>query len=50
MFDGTEMKVVIAAIYTNYTTEIVDDKGIEQADEYISRPVGAKLILRFKCV
>ena len=42
-----DMKLVIAAIYTNYTTEIVDDEGIEQADTYISRPIGNKLILRF---
>ncbi len=50
MFRIAEMKLVIAAIYTNYTTEIVDDKGIEQADEYISGPAGGKLILRFKHV
>ena len=30
------MKLVITAIYTNYTTEIVDDEGIEQADTYVS--------------
>ena len=42
------MKLIIAAIYTNYATEIVDDEGIEQADTYISRPVANKLILRFK--
>ena len=44
----TDMKLVIAAIYTNYVTEIVDDEGIEQADTYISRPVADKLILKFK--
>ena len=49
--DGdAEMKLVIAAIYTNYTTEIVDDEGIEQADTFVSAPVGGKLILRFKRV
>lgn len=42
------MKLIIAAIYTNYATEIVDDEGIEQADTYISRPIANKLILRFK--
>ena len=43
-----DMKLIIAAIYTNYVTEIVDDEGIEQADTYISRPIGDMLILRFK--
>ena len=42
-----DMKLIIAAIYTNYTTEIVDDEGIEQTDTYISRPIGDKLIMRF---
>lgn len=45
-----EMKLAIAAIYSNYTTIIVDDQGIEQSDSYISRPVGNKLILRFEHV
>lgn len=45
-----EMKSVIAAVYTNSTTEIVDDAGIEQADAFIAGPVGGKLVLRFKHV
>lgn len=45
-----ELKLVTAAIYTNYVTEIVDDEGIEQTDEYVARPAGEKLILRFKHV
>jgi len=28
----TEMKLVVAAIYTNFTTHIVDDVGMEQTD------------------
>ena len=44
------MKLAIAAIYSNYTTAIVDDRGIQQSDSYISRPVGNKLILQFKHV
>lgn len=44
------MKLVIAAIYTNYTTKIVDDEGIEQADTFVSGPVGEKLVLRFQHV
>lgn len=47
---GLEMKLVIAAIYTNYVTEIVDDEGMEQADTFIAGPVGGKLVLRFKRV
>ena len=45
-----ELKLVTAAIYTNFTTEIADDGGIEQLDDYVSRPAGGKLILRFKHV
>lgn len=41
------IKLVIAAIYTQYTTSIVDDEGIEQSDSYNSGPVGHRLILRF---
>ena len=42
------MKLLIAAIYTNYTTHIVDDKGIEQLDAYVARPGSNKLIVRFE--
>ena len=45
-----ELKLLTAAIYTNYITEIVDDEGIEQTDEYTARPAGGKLILRFRHV
>lgn len=45
-----EMKLVVAAVYTSYTTEIVQDEGMEQADTFISGPVGGKLVLRFKRV
>ncbi|KAL8824836.1 MAG: hypothetical protein Q9191_004791 [Dirinaria sp. TL-2023a] len=44
------MKLVAATIYSNFTTEIVDDEGMEQTDEFISGPVGEKLVLRFKRV
>ncbi len=44
------LKLVIAAIYTNYTTEIVDDEGMEQIDSFIAGPIGEKLILKFKKV
>lgn len=52
MADGVdvEMKLVIAAIYTNYTTEIVNGEGMEQTDTFISGPVGGKCVLRFRHV
>jgi unspecific monooxygenase len=43
-----ELKLVVAAIYTNYTTTIVDDEDIEQLDSYSSGPKADKLILQFK--
>ena len=43
-----EIKLVIAAIYTNYTTTVVDDEGIEQDDGYTVGPVGNKLVLKFR--
>ncbi|KAL4941523.1 hypothetical protein BDV06DRAFT_179623 [Aspergillus oleicola] len=45
-----EMKLVIAAIYTNFRTYIVDDDGIEEIDAYTVKPRGEKLILRFEHV
>ncbi len=41
------MKLIIAAIYTNFTTHIVDDEGIEQVDAYTAGPRGNKLVLSF---
>ncbi|RMD44553.1 hypothetical protein DV735_g576, partial [Chaetothyriales sp. CBS 134920] len=43
-----ELKLVVAAIYTNWETEIVDDEGIEAIDAYTVSPRSSKLILRFK--
>lgn len=43
-----EMKLVIVAVYTSFTTEIVDAEGIEQTDTFIAGPVGEKLVIRFK--
>jgi len=42
-----EMKFIVAGIYTNYTTAIIDDTGIEQEDAFIARPKGDKLVLSF---
>lgn len=44
------MKIVVAAIYTNYTTSIVDDEGMEQDDAFLGHPVGEKLVLRPRSV
>jgi hypothetical protein len=40
-----QMKFILAAIYTNFETEIVDDSGIEQMDAYTAPPKSSKLIL-----
>ncbi|ORY05166.1 cytochrome P450 [Clohesyomyces aquaticus] len=41
------MKLTLAAIYTQYTTSIVDDEGIEQDDKFLAGPKGEKLVLKF---
>ncbi|MCJ1433063.1 hypothetical protein MMC27_002422 [Xylographa pallens] len=46
-FAMQEMKFLLAAIYTNYTTSVVDDEGIEQEDAYTAGPVGNKLVVKF---
>lgn len=45
-----EMKLITAAIYSNYTTHIVDDMGIEQGDGYTGRPASEQLWLRCEAV
>lgn len=45
-----EMKLVVAAIYSNYTSHIVNDEGIEQTDGYTGHPKGGQLWLRFEKV
>jgi hypothetical protein len=48
---GTEMKMIVAAIYSSYTTHMVSDEGVaEQSDGYTSRPVKERLFLRFEKV
>lgn len=44
------LKLSIAAIYSNFETEVVDDEGIEQEDAFVAGPVGEKLVLRFRIV
>ena len=41
------MKLLAASIYTNYTSHIVDDEGIEPTDGYTSHPISGQLWLRF---
>ncbi|XDG06015.1 hypothetical protein ABKA04_005630 [Annulohypoxylon sp. FPYF3050] len=43
-----DMKLIIAAIYSNYTTHIVDDEGIEPTDAYTGHPKSNSLYLRFE--
>ncbi|KAI1205024.1 cytochrome P450 [Annulohypoxylon truncatum] len=45
-----DMKLIIAAIYSNYTTHIVDDEGIEPTDAYTGHPKSNSLYLRFERV
>jgi hypothetical protein len=45
-----EIKLVIAVVYTNYTTSILDDEGIEQDHAFISLPKGRKLMLKLSPV
>ncbi|OOG00887.1 hypothetical protein ASPCADRAFT_159267 [Aspergillus carbonarius ITEM 5010] len=45
-FAVLEIKLVMAVVYANYTTEVVDDEGIEQNMEFISLPKGRKLVVR----
>ncbi|KAK0640877.1 cytochrome P450 [Cercophora newfieldiana] len=48
-FAMQEMKLVIAAIYSNYTTHIVDDEGMaQQSDGYSGRPEKDRLYLRLE--
>jgi unspecific monooxygenase len=44
------MLVFLAAVYSNFSTHIVDAEGIEPVDEFIAGPSGGKLILRFEKV
>ncbi len=43
------MKLMVAAIYSNFTSHIVDDDGMEnQSDGYTGRPEKERLFLRFQ--
>lgn len=45
---ATEMKYIVAALYSNYTTTIVDDSGIEQSDAYTAPPKSDKLLIKLE--
>ena len=45
-----EMKLIIAAVYTNYTTTIAEESDMRQADGFVGWPLGNKLILSFQHV
>jgi len=42
------LKLAIAGVYSNYTSEIVDAEGIEQAEGFSAGPVGGKLLLQYR--
>jgi hypothetical protein len=41
------MKLILATIYSNFDTYIIDDTGIEQTDEFLSVPIGNQLTIGF---
>jgi len=43
-----EIKLLVASIYSNWTTEIVNDDGIEEVDAYTTKPTRNRLDLRFR--
>lgn len=45
---STEMKFIVAALYSNYSTTIVDDTGIEQTDAYTAPPRSNRLMIRLE--
>lgn len=45
---GPEMKYVVAALYSSYSTAVVDDTGIEQSDAYTAPPRGDKLMIQLE--
>ncbi|KAJ8613452.1 hypothetical protein MRB53_036937 [Persea americana] len=49
-FAMRSLKTMVASIYQRYTTEIVDDEGMEPLDAFITGPTGNKLIVKFHLV
>lgn len=46
-FAVQSIKLLVAAVYSNWRTEVVDDTGIETLDGYGAAPASDKLMLRF---
>jgi hypothetical protein len=44
------MKYIVAAMYSNYTTTIVDDTDVEQSDAYTAPPKSDKLMIKLQSV
>ncbi|KAI4240465.1 MAG: hypothetical protein LQ352_007632 [Teloschistes flavicans] len=42
-----EVKYVTAAVYSNFSSSIIDDSGMEQEDSYTAGPEGEELTLKF---
>ncbi|KAF2267528.1 cytochrome P450 monooxygenase-like protein [Lojkania enalia] len=42
------MKYIVAALYSNYITHIIDDTGIEQSDAYTAPPKSDRLMVRLE--
>ena len=41
------MKLAIASVYTNFTSEIAEKHGMEQAEGLTADPVGGRVALQF---
>ena len=50
LLNRSEIKLVVAAIYSNFTTSIFDDDGIEQTDRYTAPPTKTRLILKLEAL
>ncbi|KAL8870633.1 MAG: hypothetical protein Q9174_003370 [Haloplaca sp. 1 TL-2023] len=45
-----DLKTILAAIYSNFTTSVIDASGIEQEGTFVAGPVSKRLMLGFKHV
>ncbi|KAF2086259.1 cytochrome P450 [Saccharata proteae CBS 121410] len=43
-----QIKFIVAALYTSFTTSIVDDEGIEPSGHFVAHPISKKLVVRFQ--
>lgn len=43
-----EMKFILAALYSSYSTVTVDDGGIEQIDAYTAPPSSHKFVIKLQ--